>query len=143
MYKTNSKHALAKIYVVFALATGLAIFVVADALAQPPANASLKDQAGQPPPPSDRNAHKTADLLSTLKLNAQQTTSIKTILDADRAAFEELRQAMRTKSDALQVATKQKLAKILNAEQLGRYEEFKRANRPPRPQGEPPRRDEK
>ena len=84
-----------------------------------------------------------ADLLSTLKLNAQQTTSIKTILDADRAAFEELRQTMRTKSDALQVATKQKLAKILNAEQLGRYEEFKRANRPPRPQGEPPRRDEK
>ncbi len=140
MFKPNSTHTQIKACVVIALATGIYALGIASAHAQPPAGGRPKDPALQGQGP-DHNADRTGALVNSLKLNAQQMASVKIIVDADRAASEELRQAMRTKIDALHATTKQKLAKILTAEQLGRYEEFKQANRPPRPEGEPPRRD--
>jgi hypothetical protein len=138
MFNIDSNRTLAKTCLVIALATGLSALGIASAYAQPPAGGRPKDGASQAP---DRNADKAAALMSSLKLSAQQAAAVKTILDADRAATDALRQEMRTKNEAVHATTKQKLAKILNAEQLGRYEEFKQANRPPRPEGEPPRRD--
>jgi type IV secretory pathway VirB10-like protein len=82
-----------------------------------------------------RDSTSSAEFARALKLTPQQTTSVEAIINAERKSMQELRQSMRTKSEAIQSNTKQKLTKILNAEQLGRYEEWKEANRPPRPDG--------
>ncbi len=143
MFNFNTCSALAKSSLALTLAASIYGISITSAIAQPQPNGRAKEPMGQPgsPPPASHHAEKTMELLSSLKLNAQQSKAVKTILEEEQKAAEELRKAMRAKNDALHAATKQKLAKILNAEQLGRYEEFKQANRPPRPQGEPPRRD--
>jgi hypothetical protein len=146
MFNLKICRALVKSSLALSLAASIYGISITSAIAQPQqAGGHTKEQMGQPgsPPPAaaGRNAEKTLELLSSLKLNAQQSKGVQKILEEEQKAAEELRQAMRAKNDALHAATKQKLAKILNAEQLGRYEEFKQANRPPRPQGEPPRRD--
>lgn len=81
------------------------------------------------------------DLAKTLKLTAKQSPAVEAIIDAERSEMRALREATRAKADAIQANAKQKLAKLLNAEQLGRYEEWKQANRPPRFDGGQPRRD--
>ena len=90
-------------------------------------------------PPPERRA--SDDLAKTLKLTAKQSPAVEAIIAAERSEMHALREATRAKADAIQVNAKQKLAKLLNAEQLGRYEEWKQARRPPRPDGGPPRRD--
>jgi hypothetical protein len=146
MFNLKAHSIVTKSNLALALAISIYCIFVTSAIAQPQQTSGrVKEQTtqpGSPPPaPGGRNAENTLELLSSLKLNAQQSKSVKAILEEDQKAAEEMRQAMRTKIDALHAATKQKLAKVLNAEQLGRYEEFKQANRPPRPPGEPPRRD--
>jgi hypothetical protein len=146
MFNFNICSTLAKSTLASALAASIYGISITSAIAQPQqAGGRTKEQMGQPsspsPVPTSHHTEKMMELLNGLKLNAQQAKVVKAILAEDQKAAEELRQAMRTKNDALHEATKQKLAKVLNAEQLGRYEEFKQANRPPRPQGEPPRRD--
>ncbi len=87
--------------------------------------------SAQPAPPYN-------ELSTTLKLTTKQTPEVQAIVDAERREMQVLREAMRTKVDALHEATKQKLCKVLNAEQMGRYAEWREANRPPRPEGGPP-----
>jgi hypothetical protein len=73
------------------------------------------------------------DITKVLKLSAKQAPEVQAIIDAERREMHELREAMRAKADALHERTRQKLAKQLNAEQMGRFEEWREANRPPRP----------
>ncbi len=73
------------------------------------------------------------EIARVLKLTPQQAASVQTLIDAERKAMHEMRESMRLNGDAIQSGTRQKLAKMLNAEQLGRYDEWKQANRPPRP----------
>jgi hypothetical protein len=97
------------------------------------------------PAGSPRDANPTAQELSKLlKLSPKQAPEVQAIIDAERREMQELREAMRAKADALHERTRQKLAKQLNAEQIGRYEEWREVNRPPRPpppEGRPPRDD--
>jgi Spy/CpxP family protein refolding chaperone len=82
-----------------------------------------------PPGPPPNGGPRTADISKALKLSAQQSESVQAIMDTERAAMEELHK----KRDAIAQATRQKLAKVLNAEQMGRFEEWQQAHRPPRP----------
>ncbi len=87
-------------------------------------------------------AGQSSDLAKALNLTPKQTPEVQAIIDAERREVQALREAMRAKMDALHDATNKKLAKVLNTEQMGRYAEWREANRPPRPEGgPPPRRD--
>lgn len=77
------------------------------------------------------------ELTKLLKLSAKQAPEVQAIIDSERREMQALREATRAKADALHERTRAKLAKQLNAEQMGRYEEWREANRPPRP---PPQR---
>ena len=85
----------------------------------------------QPAAPPDA-AQRAAEMAKALKLSSTQAASMKTILDAEQAAM----QALRTQRDTITRTTKQNLAKLLSAEQLGRFEEWKQTHRPPRPTGD-------
>jgi Spy/CpxP family protein refolding chaperone len=117
-----------KFIVSMAIACCVVLLGVATAYAQP-VGQSAPPREGPPP---------TSDLTKTLKLTPKQVPEVEAILNAERKEMQSMREAMRAKADALHDATRQKLSKLLNAEQMGRYAEWREANRPPRPEGGPP-----
>lgn len=90
---------------------------------------AVRDRANTPRPP------RMDDLLATLQLTQQQTTTAQNALEAERTAMHALDDALRPQRDAIHDATRKKLAAALTPEQLQRYDDWRNANRPPRPDG--------
>lgn len=94
----------------------------------------------RPPPPP-----RIEELVNSLRLTAAQTTAVQNLLSAERTAIRALDESLRPQRDAIHMKTRKELAATLTPEQLKRYDEWREAHRPPRPendktrQGEPPR----
>lgn len=66
-------------------------------------------------------------------LSDQQSVALRNLLDAERSAMRALEESTRPQRDAIHAATRTKLAAILTAAQLARFEEWRAARRPPHP----------
>ena len=77
------------------------------------------------------------EMLKSLKLSGQQSTVVQNILDSERQAMMALNDSIRPQRDAIFQSTRKKLAATLTPEQLQRYDEWREANRPPRPNDGP------
>lgn len=75
------------------------------------------------------------ELLAALQLTPQQTTALQNTIDTERVAMRALDEALRPQRDAIVEATRKKLAAALTPVQLQRFDEWRRTNRPPRPDG--------
>jgi hypothetical protein len=84
----------------------------------------------QPPRPS-----RIDDLLAALQLTQQQATTVQNAIDTERTAMRALDDALRPQREAIHDATRKKLAAALSPEQMQRFEAWRTANRPPRPDG--------
>ena len=78
------------------------------------------------PPPID-------DLLAALQLTPQQTTTVQNTIDSERVAMRALEEALRPQRAAIHEATRKKLAVALTSAQMQRFDDWRSANRPPRP----------
>ena len=87
------------------------------------------------PRPAPPRPPRTEELVKALGLNAQQATAVQGTLGAERDAMRALDEATRPQRDAIHAETRKKLAAALTAEQLKRYDDWREANRPPRPEG--------
>ncbi len=76
------------------------------------------------------------EMFSFVRLNAQQTTAVRNILDSERQSMNALNESIRPQRDSILQATRKKLAAALSADQLQRFDEWREAHRPPRPQGD-------
>jgi Spy/CpxP family protein refolding chaperone len=130
-----------KFIVSMAIACLVLMLGVATGYAQPVGEPAQPPRDGNGAPPRER-ADTATDLSKTLKLTPKQAPEVEAIISAERREMQAMREAMRAKADALHETTRQKLSKLLNAEQMGRYAEWREANRPPRPEGGPPPRRE-
>ena len=101
----------------------------------PPGRGDLPRSQRPPPPRIDA-------LLSALQLTAAQTISVQNTLNAERTAMRALDDALRVQREAIHSKTRVELAATLTPDQLKRYDEWREANRPPRPPNEPGRRTE-
>ena len=72
-------------------------------------------------------------LASIPGLNDQQSVALRNALEAERAAMRALDESTRPQRDAIHATTRAKLATILTAAQLARYQEWRAARRPPPP----------
>ena len=96
----------------------------------------------RPPPPPRIEA-----LLNTLRLSAAQTTAVQNTLSTERTAIRALDESLRPQREAIHMKTRKELAAMLTPDQLQRYDEWRAAHRPPRPehdagrQGEAPSND--
>ena len=98
--------------------------------------------ARRPPPPP-----RIEELVNSLRLTVAQTTAVQNLLSAERTAIRALDESLRPQRDAIHMKTRKELAATLTPEQLKRYDEWREAHRPQRPendktrQGEPPNND--
>lgn len=122
------------LHLIFMLALGvfacsLVLFGSLAVSAQPAARSGNAVNDGPRPPPME-------EMMSFVQLNAQQITVVRNILDSERQAMNALNESIRPQRDAIHQSTRKKLAATLSAEQLQRFDEWREANRPPRPQGD-------
>ena len=91
--------------------------------------------AGDPhrPPP------RIEELVNSLRLTAAQTTAVQNLLSAERTAIRALDESLRPQRDAIHMKTRKELAATLTPEQLKRYDEWREAHHPPRPENDKPR----
>ncbi|MCY7387213.1 MAG: hypothetical protein LH481_03980 [Burkholderiales bacterium] len=75
------------------------------------------------------------ELLAALQLTPQQTTTVQNTIDTERVAMRALDEALRPQRDAIVEATRNKLAVALTSAQMQRFDDWRSANRPPRPDG--------
>ena len=118
-------------------ASALFVFGTTTVGAQPsPPGRGDAPRPPRPPPP------RIDALLSALQLTAAQTISVQNTLNAERTAIRALDDALRVQREAIHSKTRVELAATLTPDQLKRYDEWREANRPPRPPNEPGRRSE-
>ena len=79
------------------------------------------------------------ELLAALQLTPQQATKVQNTIDTERVAMRALDEALRPQRDAIHDATRKKLAAVMTLAQMQRYDDWRIANRPPRPEGTPDR----
>ena len=94
---------------------------------------SARGRSDAPPPPP--RPPRIDELLAALQLTPQQTTTVQNTIDAERVAMRALDDALRPQRAAIHNATRNKLAAVMTFEQLQRYDEWRIANRPQRPNG--------
>lgn len=79
--------------------------------------------------PRDRDAmrqHMIEKLERKLDLNAEQRAQLEAIFEAKRPQMKAIRSEMRPKLDAVRKETREEIRKILNPDQLVKYEELNR-----------------
>lgn len=90
------------------------------ALAAAPAFAAFDGDVG----PAARCGPPVAMLTDVLQLRPDQVTTVESILTEQRQAHRESRQANRDQHQAMRQQTRDKLAAVLDAEQLARFDGF-------------------
>ena len=95
-----------------------------------PSPAAGSDAPRPPRPP------RIEELLNALRLTAAQTTVVQNTLNTERTAIRALDDSLRPQRDAIHLRTRGELALTLTPDQLKRYDEWREANRPPRPANE-------
>jgi len=91
---------------------------------------SARGQNAAPPRPP-----RIDELLAALQLTPQQTTTVQNTIDTERVAMRALDEALRPQRDAIHEATRKKLAVALTSAQMQRFDDWRSASRPPRPDG--------
>ena len=81
------------------------------------------------------------ELLTALKLNGSQSSSVRNTLDSERTSMRALEESVRAQRAAIVMETRRKLTAMLSAEQLKAYDEWREAHRPPPRPGEAPQND--
>ena len=92
---------------------------------------SVRGRNDSPPPRPPR----IDELLAALQVTPQQATTVQNTIDAERVAMRALDDALRPQREAIHDATRKKLAAVMTLEQMQRYDEWRIANRPQRPNG--------